>query len=238
MEIYTVKKPLVQMPQKVWDKMLYWARKAAPKEIAGYGVIAETFGKGDMIKSILVKDIILSGQDVSSGHAELSVEGMAEAMKRTDAMGIPPEDVRSHWHSHHTMGKFWSPVDDNLMEQFADGCNVLCLVTIIDGSLPRACYVVGKAPSADVVWLPEGQGRRIYIWQGGKLTKLKYDKDSWIFQEGLVKFDELPIELIAEEADKTTWDQEFEGKIAAPTSSDRRSGWARDTDEASADGEE
>jgi hypothetical protein len=107
---------------KVWKKIQDYAHSAHDlfngAEIGGMAIMEER-EKGEWW---LIDPIILK-QEVSGGSTSLDQEELAHyytdvAMKRKNN---PLRYRFLWWHSHHTMGAFWSGTDDKAIEEMSDG---------------------------------------------------------------------------------------------------------------------
>lgn len=100
----------LNVPEKVFEKIMYWINKASPNEVSGFGSLdfdVET-------REFTVRDAILLKQEVSGGSAEIDDAAIAKAMYE---MREEPNALKWHWHSHPTFGVFWSGTDENLIRQ-------------------------------------------------------------------------------------------------------------------------
>ena len=107
---------------KVWKKIQDYAHSAHDlfngAEIGGMAIMEEK-EKGEWW---LIAPVILK-QEVSGGSTSLNQEELAHyytdvAMKRKNN---PLRYRFLWWHSHHTMGAFWSGTDDKAIEEMSDG---------------------------------------------------------------------------------------------------------------------
>ena len=93
-----------------WNKVIAYAESSyhqLQSEIGGQLIIVED-KEGDFI----LKDPVILKQEVSGGNCEMEAEALAlHYSKMVDKHG---DNVRHcWWHSHHTMGAFWSGTDDS-----------------------------------------------------------------------------------------------------------------------------
>lgn len=96
----------IHIDGQTYDKIMSWVCKYKT-EISGYGTVEYDIDK----KLFIVKDAAIL--DVSSSSAETTIEagiaGKYYNENRTDGAG------KWHWHSHHSMGAFWSATDKSLI---------------------------------------------------------------------------------------------------------------------------
>ena len=93
-----------------WKKVIAYAESAYHQfksEIGGQLVVVED-EDGDFI----LKDPVILKQEISSGNCEMEEEALA--IHYSKMVGKYGDKIRHcWWHSHHTMGAFWSGTDDN-----------------------------------------------------------------------------------------------------------------------------
>ena len=93
-----------------WKKVIAYAESAyrqLKSEIGGQLVVVED-EDGDFI----LKDPVILKQEISSGNCEMEEEALA--IHYSKMVGKYGDKIRHcWWHSHHTMGAFWSGTDDN-----------------------------------------------------------------------------------------------------------------------------
>ena len=92
-----------------WNKVIAYAESAYRQyksEIGGQLVVLE-----DTDGDFILEDPVILKQEISSGNCEM--ESSALAIHYSKMIGKHGNDVRHcWWHSHHTMGAFWSGTDD------------------------------------------------------------------------------------------------------------------------------
>ena len=112
--------------QEDWDKIITYAQMSYNKyksEIGGM-LVAFTDKKN---RQITIKNPVIGKQEVSGGNCTLDKEWLADyycemAMKH----GVDVKFV--WWHSHHTMGAFWSGTDLSAINEFSNGKYSMSLV--------------------------------------------------------------------------------------------------------------
>ena len=111
-----------------WKKIIQYAESSYRQfkaEIGGQCVVVE-----DAEGNFWLKDPVILKQEVSGGNCEMEEEALAiHYGKMADKHG---DDVRHcWWHSHHTMGAFWSGTDDKtIMENETDDFSVSLVVNL------------------------------------------------------------------------------------------------------------
>lgn len=100
----------LKIPEKVFEKIMYWINKASPKEVSGFGHL----DFDEDTRQFRVRDAILLDQKVTSGSAEIDAKALGKAMyeHRNEVNAL-----KWHWHSHPTFGVFWSGTDMNLIRE-------------------------------------------------------------------------------------------------------------------------
>lgn len=106
-------KPSVYIAPRAWSKMQAYAR-LAEGEISGMGFVEQFEG------DLMVTDVMIYEQE--SGHADTDLDTNALAKFVTDMItrGEDPSNLKLWWHSHGTMGVFWSATDDNTATHFGN----------------------------------------------------------------------------------------------------------------------
>ena len=104
---------------KAWDKVINYARSAYNQfksEIGGMMVVVK-----DQDGDWELKDPMIMKQVVTAGNTHLDKDELAKYYTKT-AMKYSKHEFRfCWWHSHHTMGAFWSGTDTNTINEFSDG---------------------------------------------------------------------------------------------------------------------
>ncbi len=114
--------------KKDWRKIIQYAESSYRQfkaEIGGQCVVVE-----DAEGNFWLKDPVILKQEVSSANCEMEEEALAiHYGKMADKHG---DNIRHcWWHSHHTMGAFWSGTDDNtIMENETDDFSVSLVVNL------------------------------------------------------------------------------------------------------------
>jgi len=111
-----------------WKKIIQYAESSYRQfkaEIGGQCVVVE-----DAEGNFWLKDPVILKQEVSAGNCDLDEAELAMHYgKMADKYG---DDIRHcWWHSHHTMGAFWSGTDDKtIMENETDDFSVSLVVNL------------------------------------------------------------------------------------------------------------
>jgi hypothetical protein len=104
---------------KAWNKVMNYARAAYEEfksEIGGMMVVIED-KNGDWE----LKDPVIMKQRISASNTHLDQKELAAYYTKA-AMKYKKVNFRfCWWHSHHTMGAFWSGTDTNTIDEFSDG---------------------------------------------------------------------------------------------------------------------
>ena len=102
-----------------WDKIISYARSSYDQFKAEIGGMAIVHKKED---SFLVEEPVILKQIVSGGNCILDKDALAEYYVKTAMEHKDKKDLSFlWWHSHHTMGAFWSNTDLNAIEEMAAG---------------------------------------------------------------------------------------------------------------------
>ncbi len=96
-----------------WNKVINYSRYAWDKhksEIGGYMVVIK---KDD---EFIIKEPVILEQEISGGNTVIKKEALAKYQQKA-AMKYGTDVYFCWWHSHHTMGAFWSGTDLNAIQQ-------------------------------------------------------------------------------------------------------------------------
>jgi hypothetical protein len=88
---------------------------AVSGEISGLGKATIVSG------NLFIEDVYLLEQESGGADTELKPEAVSELINELLAEGEDPQHVKLWWHSHGSMGVFWSGTDDKTAEGFANG---------------------------------------------------------------------------------------------------------------------
>ena len=108
----------VMIEQKDFDKIIAYAQCAYDdykSEIGGMAVCVEVDGEWFIQEPVILK------QEISAGNCVLDKTALA---KYYTEYGLKYKDKNYRflwWHSHHTMGAFWSATDLEAIDEFKDG---------------------------------------------------------------------------------------------------------------------
>jgi hypothetical protein len=93
-------------------KLDLYIELAGRLEISGLGLV-EQHPEG-----LLVEDVFIFKQECSPGETELDPKDLAIALGEMVEEGKDTEKVKLWWHSHASMGVFWSGTDDSTINDF------------------------------------------------------------------------------------------------------------------------
>lgn len=99
----------VKLKKNVDDQIRYLTHKY-PDEISGF--LTGEIKDGE----IIVDGILFPHQDVSTGSVEVEPKNLIKMRKE---YGDECMRIIGHWHSHHTMGAFWSGTDDDFIKSYS-----------------------------------------------------------------------------------------------------------------------
>jgi len=89
--------------------------QCADYEISGLGTVTR------LGNDFLVKTVHLFEQECTGASTDLSVEDISKFLLKAVRSGLAPETLKFWWHSHGSMGVFWSGTDDGTAEKFNNG---------------------------------------------------------------------------------------------------------------------
>ena len=105
--------------KKDWDKVISYAQAAWDEhnsEIGGMMVVVK-----DEDDDWHVQDPVIMKQRISAGNTHLDKEELAKYYTKAAIKYKDNEFRFCWWHSHHTMGAFWSGTDTNTIDEYSDG---------------------------------------------------------------------------------------------------------------------
>ena len=107
--------------EKTFDKILNYAHHAKNEfqsEIGGMCVVLkDEDGDYELVDPVILK------QTISGGNCDLDKDELAKYYTKTDLKYNKYDYSFCWWHSHHTLGAFWSGTDTSTMEE-ASGSNI------------------------------------------------------------------------------------------------------------------
>jgi len=107
---------------EVEERMRHYTDLAAG-EVSGLGTVEEFDG------GFLVTDLLLPKQVCSPGGTDLDQDSVATLIMELDQAGKDVGTLRFWWHSHSNLDVFWSPTDEQCINNLANGDYVLSMVT-------------------------------------------------------------------------------------------------------------
>lgn len=102
----------VLLDKDVYDKVMYWVKKAGTKEISGLGTLKV---EGD---SFRVMSAMLLPQKNGPTHTDIESDAVCKALYE---LRNEEGDLKWWWHSHVDMAVFWSGTDHATIKSFGDG---------------------------------------------------------------------------------------------------------------------
>lgn len=123
----------IKIKQSVEDK-IKWLTHNYSDEISA-------FLTGDINENeIIIDGLLFPHQDVSSGSVEVEPKDLIKLRKE---YGDECKRIIGHWHSHNTMGAFWSSTDDTFIKEYSITKDV-CLFLVTSTSGKRLLVVNNK----------------------------------------------------------------------------------------------
>lgn len=113
------------MSKKLKEKLDYLSTDYTKSEIGGfitYSDISETDGE----VTIVLDDLLIPPQEAKSSEVDIDGVGQIELRKE---YGDRCLKIIGHWHSHHTMGTFFSGTDEDMMKSYAEN-KTFCLFIV------------------------------------------------------------------------------------------------------------
>lgn len=107
--------PSVQIDERVFQKIMYWCRKAGNYEVSGLGNVVY-----DQKNNVfLVNEVYLLEQENTGTTTDINEEAIGKLMfehHKAQKAGLEGE-LRFWWHSHANMNVFWSGTDIDTIKQ-------------------------------------------------------------------------------------------------------------------------
>lgn len=125
-------KPKLIIPRKVYDKVVHWCVTAKGLEISGLGK-CKYDAKSNTFEVIDAQ--VLQQSIQSAGNTEITAEAIGKFMYDTRDQG----HIVWWWHSHHSMGAFWSSTDRDCIASFGKDGGVVATVFNNRGETLSAC---------------------------------------------------------------------------------------------------
>ena len=111
--------PEFYIEKKDWDKVISYAQAAWDEhnsEIGGMMVVVK-----DEDDDWQIQDPVIMKQRISAGNTHLDKEELAKYYTKAAIKYKDNEFRFCWWHSHHTMGAFWSGTDTDTIDEYSDG---------------------------------------------------------------------------------------------------------------------
>ena len=119
----------VVLPFRNYLKMMTYV-KMVNSEINGLGLVEKT---GDA--TFKITEIYLLDQKVTGAYCDIDGLSFTKLMEKLIEEGKNPSMIRFWWHSHNTMGTFWSTTDEETGKKFAGSEYFISLVACHNGDM-------------------------------------------------------------------------------------------------------
>lgn len=112
--------PKIVIAEMAYEKTMHWIKKA-PGEVSGFG-LTEMLRTDKGVPYFYVHDSYIMQQVNASAETEIDYSAFADLRKRLAEEGVETEtrQLRWWWHSHSTMGVFWSGQDKTTIHSLAE----------------------------------------------------------------------------------------------------------------------
>ena len=121
----------VVITNECWERILEYAQSAYTNfksEIGGMAIVHRIDEDPDD-PSFLIDEPTILKQEISAGNCVLDKDALAEYYAKTAMKHKDKKDLSFlWWHSHHTMGAFWSGTDLDAIDEFKNGTYSFSLV--------------------------------------------------------------------------------------------------------------
>ena len=177
--VYKIR-PLLIIEEQVAQKLKYYVN-AVKGEISGFGRIEEDLTND----TITLKDVKIFKQKVSGGSTVLDGEQLSVFICSLIQNGENPYDWRFWWHSHFTMGAFFSKTDDDTIEELTKTGELISLCTNQKGMMVARKDVKGESDIVNVSIMPREDSaiKEECERETKKTSKSRKDNVPWIQQK-------------------------------------------------------
>ena len=198
----------VYIDKECWDKIINYAKAAYHTEkceIGGMSVVTQ-----DKDGDWLIQEPVILKQEIGSTTCDLDKEELAKYYTK---MAVKYKDANFRfcwWHSHHTMGAFWSGTDISSIDEYGEGESDLSFALVVNLKEEYKCRVS--------VWKP------VEIHQDVELNIIGKD-------DGV----EIPLDIVTEVKEKcetrsivnTGYSKTRNGNTTLPLWDDTRNNWSK-----------
>ncbi len=198
----------VYIDKECWDKIINYAKAAYHTEkceIGGMSVVTQ-----DKDGDWLIQEPVILKQEIGSTTCDLDKEELAKYYTK---MAVKYKDANFRfcwWHSHHTMGAFWSGTDISSIDEYGEGESDLSFALVVNLKEEYKCRVS--------VWKP------VEIHQDVELNIIGKD-------DGV----EIPLDIVTEVKEKcetrsivnTAYSKTRNGNTTLPLWDDTRNNWSK-----------
>lgn len=116
------------LTQKLLDKLNYISLEYE-KELGGLVTYSQMEEKDGEVK-IVLDDLLIPYQDVSSASVDTEAKDLIALRKEYKDKCLK---IIGHWHSHNTMGSFFSGTDEDMMKEFSENKNICIFIVSSKG---------------------------------------------------------------------------------------------------------
>jgi hypothetical protein len=109
------------IPHNIYHKVMWWVNMAKGLEVSGFGTVEVDH----QAKTFKVTDAFLIKQENTTGDTEMDELALGRMEYECHKRGV---QAKWWWHSHHSMGVFWSQTDVDTIEQLGKAGWILATV--------------------------------------------------------------------------------------------------------------
>jgi len=138
----------------VYQKIMYWVRKASPQEVSGLGKVVIIEDGFRVINAMLLP------QENSSGATDIDGEDLSKAMFE---LKDDPGHLNFWWHSHGQGTVFWSATDKETVKDL--GSNGWFIASVFNTKAEiKSCYYQGKVTGLPAIFVDEIPTRPVFYY--------------------------------------------------------------------------
>ena len=117
--------------RKLKQKMDYLSTDYTKSEIAGFVTLEKVEQLTDGNLRLVLDDILIPPQEASTGEVDIDGKSQVEMFKEYGAEKC--QRIIGHWHSHHTMGTFFSQTDETMMKSYSENKSFCIFIVSSEG---------------------------------------------------------------------------------------------------------
>lgn len=121
------------MSKKLINKLDYLSTEYTDSEVCGFIVRRDKEMVADKsgIITIVLDDLLIPPQEAKTSEVDIDAKGQVDMFNEYGQEVV--SRITAHWHSHHTMGTFFSSTDETMMKNYSENRNLCVFVVSSEG---------------------------------------------------------------------------------------------------------